>query len=129
VRLLGRHVSVKTLREVGSIGALGALLLVLLAAATLVAASRGDELPRIQRNYGFALVAISSPPQAPDGRYVDVPTFESLAQLAETYERLILHHEQWGVHSFYIDDDSSVYRYTLDRAREGLETQRSTDLV
>lgn len=66
---------------------------------------------------------MSSPPQTPDGRYVDVPTFDSLVQLAETYEKLILHHQQAGVHSFYIDDDSSVYRYTLDRASQGPEAQ------
>lgn len=116
IALPGARARVTTLRSLGSIGTLAAILVALAAAAALALARRGDELTRIRRTYGSALVAVTSPPVIPNGGYVDVPSFESLAYLAESYSRLILHHDDLGTHSFYLDDDSSVYRYRLTSA-------------
>ena len=70
-----------------------------------------DELMKIRRRGGGLLVPVSSPPAPPAGGYVDVANFDSLAHLARSYQLMILHHQRGDAHSFYIDDDGSIYRY------------------
>lgn len=110
VRLVVAKLRVSTARTVGLAGfcfaAIAALVGVL-----LVGGRRGDELAAIQRRSGGLLVPVSSAPAAPAGGYIEVANFDSLAHLARSYQLMILHHQRGESHSFYLDDDGSIYRY------------------
>jgi len=45
-----------------------------------------------------------------------VANFDSLAHIARSYQLMILHHQRGNAHSFYIDDDGSIYRYSVRAA-------------
>jgi hypothetical protein len=107
------HVRVSAARPIGLIGLAAAFALALLG---LVFSRRGryeDELGQIRRQSEGLLVPVSSAPAAPANGYLDLANFESLAYLARSYQRVILHHQQGDSHGFYIDDDGSLYRYQL----------------
>jgi signal peptidase I len=115
------HPTVSGLRHFGSIGAVASLLAALAGAALLAATRRGGELARIQRTYGHAIVPVTSPPPPPHGHYVELQSFEHIAHLAEGYGRVVLHHDQAGAHAFYVNDESSVFRYRLEQPVEPVE--------
>jgi hypothetical protein len=48
---------------------------------------------------------------------IEVPTFRTLARLADHYERLVLHHQRDGRHTYLLDVDDSLYRYTAKQTR------------
>ena len=110
VKLLVAKVRVTTARTIGLVGLVFAGLLAL-AGFLLTGRNQGDELMKIRRRGGSLLVPVSSPPAPPAGGYVDVANFDSLAHLARSYQLMILHHQRGDAHSFYIDDDGSIYRY------------------
>jgi hypothetical protein len=112
MKLLVASVRVSSARAIGLIGFCLAVLLAL-AGVVLAGRQQGDELATIQRRGGGLLVPVSSPPAAPTGGYVDVANFDSLAHLARSYQLVILHHQRGEAHSFYIDDDGSIYRYSV----------------
>jgi signal peptidase I len=115
VSLLVAKVHVTTARWTGIAGlALAALLA--LAGFVLSGRTKDDELTKIRRLGGGLLVPVSSPPAPPHGGYVDVANFDSLAHIARSYHLMILHHQRGDAHSFYIDDDGSIYRYSVRAA-------------
>jgi signal peptidase I len=107
------HVRVSTARPIGLIGLAAALALALLGLLLSRSDRREDELGQIRRQSEGLLVPVSSAPAAPATGYLDLANFESLAYLARSYQRVILHHQQGDSHGFYIDDDGSLYRYQL----------------
>jgi signal peptidase I len=115
IKLLVANAHVTTARWIGIVGlALAALLA--LAGLVLAGRNEDDELAKIRRLGGALLVPVSSPPAAPAGGYVDVANFDSLAHIARSYQLMILHHQRGDAHSFYIDDDGSIYRYSVRAA-------------
>ena len=110
-RLVVASMRVSTARTLGIAGLVLAALLAL--AGLLVSGVSGDELSRIRRRGGGMLVPVSSPPAAPAGGFVDVANFDSLVHLARSYQLVILHHQRGDAHSFYIDDDGSIYRFSV----------------
>jgi hypothetical protein len=42
---------------------------------------------------------------------IDVPNIKALVRLAESGERLILHHRGAGVDTYLVNDEGTVYRY------------------
>jgi hypothetical protein len=50
---------------------------------------------------------------APRGAAVDTATFDDLAVIAATDERVILQLIDGGTTTFYVDDDGTVYRYRV----------------
>jgi signal peptidase I len=122
VKLLVTHIGVTTARRAGLIGLVVAAVLAL---AGLLVLGRGgsDELASIRRRGGDLLVPVSSPPVRPAGGYVDVANFDSLDHLARSYELVILHHQRGAEHSFYIDDDGSIYRYRVRTGADGVQEQ------
>jgi hypothetical protein len=115
IKLLVGNVRVTTARWIGIVGLAFAALLAL-AGFLLSGRKSDDELTKIRRLGGGLLVRVSSPPAPPAGGYVDVANFDSLAHIARSYQLMILHHERGDSHSFYIDDDGSIYRYSVRAA-------------
>jgi signal peptidase I len=115
VKLLVGKVRVTTARWIGIAG-LALAALVALVGFVLSGRNEDDELAKIRRLGGGLLVRVSSPPAPPAGGYVDVANFDSLAHIARSYQLMILHHERGDSHSFYIDDDGSIYRYSVRAA-------------
>ena len=105
----GRSLSVQTIRWAALAGFLLALAV---AIATLLfrRAQPFEEAARIQEQYGHLMVPIINaddlgwPP-------IDVPNIKALARLAESGDRLILHHRGQGVDTYLVNDDGTVYRY------------------
>jgi signal peptidase len=110
VKLLVAKIRVAPARTVGLAG-FGLAALAALIGLLLAGGRRGDELSAIQRRSGGLLVPVSSAPAAPAGGYIEVANFDSLAHLARSYQLMILHHQRGESHSFYLDDDGSIYRY------------------
>jgi hypothetical protein len=111
--IAGHSASVQTIRWV----ALGGFVLALaVALATLLfrRAQPFEEAARIQEQYGHLIVPIMNaddlgwPP-------IDVPNMRALARLADSGERLILHHRGAGVDTYLVNDDGTVYRYQRRR--------------
>jgi signal peptidase len=101
------HARVTVVRRVALLGAavFGALLAILL---VLRYGLHGDELTRIRQRYGRLLVAVTNAPK-PGAGYVDVTSFDGLAQIAASREAVILQHAG----GFYVEADGAAYRYRL----------------
>jgi hypothetical protein len=115
IKLAVVRVHATTARTLGLVGLVLAGLLALLGLA-LRGRDADDELVSIRRQSAGMLVPVSSPLAAPPGGYVDVAHFDSLVHIARNYQLMILHHQRGDAHSFFIDDDGSIYRYTVRAA-------------
>jgi hypothetical protein len=73
---------------------------------------RDGEVAEIERRYGDLIVAVEAGMRSP-GSERRVSTMEALVRIAERYDRLVLHEEHWGGHSFLVDDAGLVYRYDV----------------
>ena len=59
------------------------------------------------------LVSVGKPKHsAVDGWVVDVDSFQALAQLADHYDRLILHQRHTKGESYLVEEGGVAYRYT-----------------
>ncbi|MDX6486700.1 MAG: hypothetical protein QOF43_1853, partial [Gaiellaceae bacterium] len=108
-------VGIRTMRDIGRVGTLLALI-AFVAAFALSRMGRGhDEPAMIAWRYGDWLVPITHLPAAA-GTVTDVSDFPALARLAERYNRAIMHLADGSQHAYYLTENGIVYRY---RASEG----------
>ncbi|MDX6482497.1 MAG: hypothetical protein QOE95_268, partial [Gaiellaceae bacterium] len=71
---------------------------------------QGEEIPA---RYRSLLVSVGKPKHsAVDGWVVDVDSFQALAQLADHYDRLILHQRHAKGESYLVEEGGVAYRYT-----------------
>jgi len=71
---------------------------------------QGEEIPA---RYRSMLVTVGKPKHsAVDGWVVDVESFKALAQLADHYDRLILHQRHSKGESYLVEQGGVAYRYT-----------------
>jgi signal peptidase I len=117
LHLLGRQLGIRAARRL-ALGTVAAGLAALLTAAALtLLRRRDDEVAAIQRRYAELLVTV-----APRGRdragERRVESIGALARIAERYDRLILHEEDAGRHSFLVEDAGVVFRYDVVRPHE-----------
>lgn len=75
-----------------------------------------DRQSYMQMKYGPMLIDVQN--QALDATLplVDVVTMDDLAKLAERRNSLILHETSGLLHSYFVQDDRIVYRYTIDES-------------
>jgi signal peptidase I len=106
------HLSVSAARAIAGVGSLVALLVLLGCGHLLLTAPTTDEAGRIQSRYRDLLVSVR---RSRENR-VEVESMESLARIAERYERLILHEENELGHSYRVEDDGVVYEYRVPAA-------------
>lgn len=72
----------------------------------------GEEIPA---RYRSMLVSVGKPKHsAVEGWVVDVDSFEALGQLADHYDRLILHQRHPKGESYLVEEGGVAYRYTPD---------------
>ena len=105
----GIALNVQPARIVSLAGLSASLALLLLAAGALLARLRGSEPERIAARYGELLLPVAAAPEP--SRITDLADFEALARLAERYDRMVLHAEADGEHTYLIDDAGAWYRY------------------
>jgi signal peptidase I len=73
-------------------------------------AARGEEIPA---RYRSMLVSVGKPKHsAVDGWVVDVDSFQALGQIADHYDRLILHQRHSKGESYLVEEGGVAYRYT-----------------
>ena len=98
-------------RIVAVLGVLASLLaLAALCGLLPLGAVGGEEIPA---RYRSMLVPVGKPRHsAVDGWVVDVDSFQALAQLADHYDRLILHQQHTKGESYLVEEGGVAYRYT-----------------
>lgn len=99
--------------RVAGLGGGAGLLLIGLAAALLAGwpGRRGGEPARIQARYGRLLLPVAAAGGNGHKAVVELDGMGPLVRLAEHHERLVLHHERDGRHTYLLDIDDTLYRY------------------
>jgi hypothetical protein len=89
---------------------------------------RDGEVAAIERRYGDLIVPVAAGARLP-GSERRVSTMDALVRIAERYDRLVLHEEQGGCHSFLVDDAGTVYRYDVGVAPDAPTEIRLDDAL
>ena len=89
---------------------------------------RGGEVAEIERRYGDLIVAVAAGVRSPASER-RVSTMQELVRIAERYDRLVLHEEHRGRHSFLVDDAGLVYRYDVGAAWDATTEIRLDEAV
>ncbi len=107
----GIALQVEAARRIAVVGLAASLLLGILLGVLMLVRRPRDEPSRISARYGHLLV----PVEAGDGLLakgpVEVGTIEALVQVAERYERSVLHVRRDGENTYLVEGDVVVYRY------------------
>jgi signal peptidase I len=101
--------SVGTARAISVAGILLALAGFGLAIAVGVRHRQANEPELIQRLYSHLLLPIATLPDLK--RVVEVDDMDALANVADRYERPILHYENGAAHTYLLQDEGLFYRY------------------
>ena len=111
IALVGFGMSVEMARMAALAGgAVSALLLALFGLAAL-RGLRGGEASRIEARHGSWLVRVRRiDPAKP---VADVGAFEDLLRIAERADRMILHEERDGTHTYVVEDGELLLRYIV----------------
>lgn len=83
---------------------------------------RDGEVAEIERRYGDLIVAVAAGARLP-GSERRVATMAALVRIAERYDRLVLHEEYGGRHSYLVDDAGLVYRYDVGASTKDATTE------
>jgi hypothetical protein len=104
-------------RLIGGLGLLVALVGALLAYLRLTRSRSRDEAAWIEARYGTLLVSGSARHRLWDETVVTVDSFDALARIARTHDRLVLHERVDGGHLYTLEDAGVLYRYELGGRR------------
>ncbi len=112
LHVLSWRVSVANARVAAGVGALGALgwLIVVLLASRRTGVT-DDDVEAALRRYGDRIV--DAEPMSLDGPVVDLTSLAALHSIAERYDRVILHTTRGARHSYLVRDELSWYRYDV----------------
>jgi signal peptidase I len=113
VGVAGLTVSVTTLRWLALLGLLLAGASALVLRVWLKIGQPFEETQRIQSKYGHLIVPIVATADALSWAPYEVPDIKALARLAESGDRLILHHRDEEGDTYLVNDESTVYRYRI----------------
>jgi signal peptidase I len=75
-----------------------------------------DEAASIRARYGRLIVSVAHVSQLPGVSVIDVADMESLARIAEHYDRSILHETTGTGDAFWVTDESGQFRYAPEAA-------------
>jgi signal peptidase I len=104
-------------RLIGGLGLLAALAGALLAYLRITRGRSRDEAAWIEARYGSLLVSGSARHRLWDETVVTVDSFDALARIARTHDRLVLHERVDGGHLYSLEDAGVLYRYELGGRR------------
>lgn len=105
---------VSALRKATSLGLAISLAGLLVLGLYLYLSVRHSQESYLQMKYGSILVDVRSRALEASLPAVDVISMDDLAKLAERNNALILHESTGAIHSYFVQGDRIVYRYTLD---------------
>lgn len=106
-------VTVGTARWAAVVGLVLALAAIATLFVILQSAPPFQESQRIQSKYGHLIVPIVATAEALSWAPYEVPDIKALARLAESGDRLILHHRDEEGDTYLVNDESTVYRYRI----------------
>lgn len=109
VSFRGYGVSVPLLRAAAPLG-VAVSMLSLLAVWFLQERSAHGSAAAVGRRYGSRIVAVKGRSRSAEN-VVDVESIEALAGIAERYDRVILHKDDGGAHTYLVQDGDTDYRY------------------
>jgi signal peptidase I len=112
----GVQLTVTRAREIATLGAavtLSALLALILLA---LRGHAGDEPSRIQARYGHLLIPVTRTERHSWDEVVEIGSFETLARLADRYDRVILHEQYEHHNSYCVADKGILYCYLIGSA-------------
>ncbi len=95
------------------LGTLLAILACLRPVLVLLARRPREESASIRARYGRMIVPVERVWQLPGVPVIDVADMEALAQIAEHYDRSILHETAQEGEAFWVADESGQFRYAL----------------
>jgi signal peptidase I len=98
---------VETVRVIGLIGAL--LCAVLAAAIYAISGRAADDPGAIARRYGKWMIEVETLRPTSERTAIEMRGMDELVELAERYDRLILHHEEDGIHSYVVEEANIAY--------------------
>jgi hypothetical protein len=119
VQLGPLDLEVERARVIAVIGAAATFLALLVTGLLLLLGRRRDEASRIKARYGLRMIEVAPGGGRPGGAVVELDSIESLVRLAESYERMILHEVTGGAHSYLVEGDVSMYRYSAKGSSVG----------
>jgi signal peptidase I len=90
-----------------------AILALLRPLRALIGTRPQDESATIRARYGRMIVPVARVWQLPGVPVIDVEDMEALAQIAEHYDRSILHETAQEGEAFWVTDESGQFRYAL----------------
>lgn len=102
---------VSTARMLAIVTLLAALLALALVGIVLPAPRLLDEPARIAAAYRDWLIPVAARRRARAATAIQVASMDSLARLAERYDRMILHEHEDGVHTYLVEEAGSHYFY------------------
>lgn len=113
VRLAGASLEPETVR-VSGLGAIAAALLLGLVAGLLwLRRKDSTEWEDINRRHGKLIVDVASIKATSPRSAVEASSFEELVRLSSTYERMILHEHDDGIHTYVVEEDGVAYWYQV----------------
>jgi hypothetical protein len=121
----GLHASVEKARSLSVLGLAMSLFLLFLAAVALSTRRIDGEHGRFAARFADRMISIARAPDVDSERVTDLADLDSLARIAERYDRVVLHWRRGGDHVYLVDDGSNAYRY---RTGSGAEEVAVSDL-
>lgn len=88
-----------------------ALICLLLLVSSLLRGRDVEEPVAIQRTYGAWMVDVASTRATAERKAIEMRSMEGLAQLADRYNRAILHDVHEGIHSYVVEEEGIAYWY------------------
>ncbi len=114
--LLGLKPEVSKMRQISLIGAGITLVGFLVLGLAIFLLSRSSQQTYLQLKYGSMLVDVQSRSLDASSPAIDVVTMDDLAKLAERNNTLILHESAGPIHTYFVQNDRTTYRYSLVEA-------------
>lgn len=111
--LFGVKMQIPVLRIFSLIGLAGSSIGMLLLWQALQKLSKNNRAEFIRIKFGAMLVDVQKTKLGSSKSLIEVSSIEDLAKLAERHNTMILHETQVNLHIYYVQADTSIYRFVL----------------
>ncbi len=119
MRLFGQEINILLARRIALIALGFCLAAAVLPAWSLYQDWKKSDISRIQIQYYPMLVDVQAgSPVFQAEQVVEVVSFSDLTKMAERYGAMILHEARGSFHRYSVQDEQTVYQYTLDIFKE-----------
>jgi signal peptidase I len=115
--LLGREISIPTLRWLALFGLIASLSGLTLLELRLQKLSRRDQEKFFRIKYDSTMIDVESNALLQSASTIDVRSMDALAKLAERFNTMILHGTEYQRHTYYVQFGGTTYRFVLDAGK------------